>query len=122
MENPYESPSTSQTNSAPALKFDSVSLAAIAGLRNAIRWVTIIVAPILVLVFVGMQIFFIYRGVTVGIWPEYTAPQFWYSMIVLALLLLASYLVVCFWAGLFSALLFSIRHVHASRKLTANAG
>ena len=122
MENPYQSPLPSSNTESGVPEHASFSHALISGVRTAIRWVTIIVAPILVLVFVGMQIALVYRGLTVGIWPEYSTPQFWFSMIVFALLLLGSYLVACFWGGLFAAVVYSLQHLFSRRHNSANGG
>ena len=110
-ENPYESPLTSVESKEKGQEYDSLFAAAKDGLRTAIRWTAIIVDPVLVIVFVGIQVAFVYRGLTDGIWPEYGAPQFWYSMVVLVLLLLGAFVVACFWVGLFAIGVYSIRYI-----------
>ena len=115
MKNPYQSPTSPATPEVEAPKFESATQAAAAGARTAIRWVTRIVVPILALVFVGVQIVFVYRGLTIGIWPEYRYPQFWFSMIVLVLALVGAYLVACFWAIVFATILFVAKYLSQSR-------
>ncbi|GAB5404408.1 MAG: hypothetical protein Aurels2KO_26390 [Aureliella sp.] len=121
MENPYQAPATVVGLEPEHPQYESFVVAAVAGAKTAVRWVTIIVAPILILLFAGMQCVFVYRGMTTGIWPEYATPQFWYSMVVFALMLIAAYLVACFWVGLFSTVLFAIRHLFQRKRLTKNA-
>jgi hypothetical protein len=108
MENPYKPPSTPR---AATPKHASLTRAAADGFQTAFRRAAIVFGPILVLGFVGMQVFFIGRGISVGIWPEYNAPQFWYSTVAFAFSLLVVLFAVCVFAGLFAAATCSARHL-----------
>lgn len=121
MENPYQSPATSVDSSAEGEEYHSFADAAKEGVRTAIRWTAVVVAPILAIVFVGIQVVFVYRGLTVGIWPGYSAPQFWYSMVVLVLLLLGAFVVACSCVGFLAISVYLIRHI-MKRRIPRNSG
>ena len=122
MENPYQTPSKRSAEHVPKsssqkqnIRYANLRSAVIDGVKIAIKWVTIIVAPILLLVFLGILGVLVYRGLQFGIWPQYDHSQFWYSIVLLVCGLIAGYLVACFWVCLFGAIVFGIRHIVLGR-------
>ena len=80
------------------------------GVKVAIRWVGFIVLPILVLILFGVLFALVFRGISTGSWPSISSIEFWLSMAGLILSLVACFMVVCFWVGLFAVVVYSIRY------------
>ena len=124
MENPYQPPETlvsSEPRQLPESQYASLGAAAFAGAKMAIRWVTVIVVPISVLLYVLLWLVLIYRALVEGVWPEYDAPQFWFSMAFVAMALIVLYLFICFLVGLYTTLFYSVRYLYQQKPQSNNA-
>ena len=122
MENPYVPPSQSvaEPDQMAAGLPQTLSAALMNGSMVALKWVTIIISPILVMTFIGMLGFFVYRGINDGNWTDITDPEKRWRLLQLAGLLVGAYAVSCFWACLFAAIAFGIRYMFTRRSLTTN--
>ena len=88
------------------------------GIRVAIKWVTRIFAPIVVLGFVAIISLIMYRGLYHDDWALIFDPkQRWLTAQMFGILPFV-YLVPCFWASLFSSLIYCARHAATLRNLT----
>jgi len=121
MRNPYQCPATSIVAEDVCPEYSSLFSAATAGFQTAVHLMAIVFAPMVGLGFVGAQLFFVARGAVAGKWPEYNSGQFWYSTVIFAILLIVAFLVACACAGLFVAVVYSLRHIARARRAMADA-
>ena len=115
MENPYQPPASSTTTEVLVPKFESAAEAASAGERVAIRWVNRIVVPILVLAFLAILAFAVYAALDDLPYEDQPLMSVFAFAFVLSLATIAVYLVACFWAGLFTTIIFVFQHRLQSR-------
>ena len=117
MENPYKPPLQSgvEPDLTSAALPQTFSAALSTGTKVALKWVTIIIAPILALTFLGMVAIVAYRGVNDGNWTDITDSEKRWQLLQLVGLLFAAYAVSCFWACLFSAIAYAICYLFTRR-------
>lgn len=115
MTNPFQSPAQTEVEER-SQGWPNLRSACSAGIKFAFRWVSLIVAPLLVAVFVICIGAFAYRAIVQGVWPDFSAPQLYFSIGALALSLMAAYLVACFWVCLAAAAIYGARHLANHRK------
>lgn len=119
MENPYQSPPESGTESVATevVRTQTFAAAAILGIQVAIKWVAIIIAPILVLTLLYVLGWFVYRGIWQNDWSNFVESEKRWRFVRLIGLSFAAYIIACFWGSLFGGGAYSIRHA-----LTRNVG
>ncbi|MEM9412617.1 MAG: hypothetical protein AAGA30_16005 [Planctomycetota bacterium] len=110
MTNPFQSPRQTDVDER-SQSWPNLGSACLAGIKFAFRWVSIVIAPLLVIIFVVCIGAFAYRAIVQDIWPDFNSPQLYYSIGALLLSLLAAYVVACFWVCLAAALIYGAKHL-----------
>ena len=108
--------SSVDSSSIQVLQHETFSEAAMCGIRVAIKWVTRIFAPLVLLGFVAIVALILYHGINEGDWSLILDPDDrWLLAQMLAMLPLV-YMVPCFWASLFACMIYCVRHAVSSRR------
>jgi hypothetical protein len=113
-DNPFQSPSTDRPdrkNVANASQPTSLAGAALAGIRFAIKWVTIILVPILVLILIGFLGLTVYRAAMLGDLSLIFESERRREVVRFFRISIGTYLVCCLWISIFAATAYSIRYL-----------
>ena len=116
IENPYQPPleTDSESDNTTDTAMQSFRASAMLGMRVAVKWVTIIIAPILVLAFLFTLGFMVYSGFKDNDWSGFFESEKRWHLIQLCIALVGAYIVCCFWASLFGIVVYMTRHMSST--------